>query len=310
MSGRPGGVAVRFLLLFLATLAALAAAALLGYADALVEPLRAQVEHRPGAGYTVATLAAWAAVGALGVAAYMEQAERAPLLKPGPRTLAALAPLLAFGPVFHALLVARALPPWLSWPAAEPLVYATVAALALALGAAGALVLPANRARGRDVALATGGVAALLGALLAFSPRAGAGAGSVLAIVGGAAALALAVWLLVRRVRHEMVAAVGTLPGLLVLAGHALDGVTTWVGVRDPFGWGLGGFSEKNPLSDAFLSIGNGWPFLLVKLALPLLALSLFRDLKDPFHRDLAYLALFVLGFGPGASNAAQMALR
>lgn len=295
---------------FLAALAALVLAVALGRAGFLVDPLRAQVEHRPGAGYTTNSLVVWGLVGGLGVLAYAQEARDRPLLQPSNRTLACLIPALAFGPLFHALLVVDAVPSPLGWLAAEPLVYATVAGVVLAAGALGAVAYPQDRAAGRDVAILSVGAIALLAAGAAAAPRLGPDAGFALGLVVFATLVGLAAWWLGTFVKRAGYENLSRPFAVAVYAGHALDGATTWIGVRDPFGWGVGGFSEKNPVSAQLLSIGNGWPFVLLKLVLPAVLLVALRDLKVEFHARLALLAVFALGFGPGAANALQMALR
>ena len=96
----------------------------------------------------------------------------------------------------------------------------------------------------------------------------------------------------------------------LVVGAHALDGATTWMVLRDPFGLGFKTFGEKNPVSQLLVDLSNGWPYFAVKLTLPILLLSLVKveESEQDLHAFLL-LAVFVLGFGPGMANLLQVML-
>src|SRR5581483_8433180 len=124
----------------LAALAALVALALLVPASRALlaqhvgDPLRGQVDPASGArvGYDAVSLAFWALLGAAFAWAAYELLFGRLGLRPDARFFAALAPFLLFGPLLHALLAVGIFTgPW-AYPAAEPLVYLTTAALALA----------------------------------------------------------------------------------------------------------------------------------------------------------------------------------
>ena len=273
-------------------------------AQAVWEPVRAQADPAPGlrAGYTVASLVFWAGVGgALAWAAYEALFVRAGF-EPDRRFFTALAPFLLFGPLLHALLVARALPEGpLAYLAAEPLVYLTTAALAVA-------ALLAGRALRRPVAvpLAAGALAlAPLLALAAARVDAG-GAAQALALLAMAAVPAVALGWAYHRWRPRD----GLAAAILVVGAHALDGATTWMVLRDPLGMGFEGFGERNPVSERLVGLSNGWPYFAVKLALPLALLAAIRpeEGEERLHAFLL-LAIFILGFGPGMANLLQVVL-
>ncbi|MHB8586141.1 MAG: DUF63 family protein [Thermoplasmatota archaeon] len=312
----PTKVSFPTILLGVAALA-LGVAAALGRLPLLTDPLVEQANHTGGGSYSTETLALWGGIGVLAVWAYAVEAPRRPSLDLSAATLVALAPFLAAAPIWQALLLAGAFTPPLDIILAEPLIYATTAAAILLTGLVGWQVsrrtpgaTDADRIRMRDRAIFVGGLIALAGALGVAWPRHGPFALFALELTVAAAALAAVVWLIVRAIPIAELSEARLPAAAAVFFGHALDGLTTWIGVRDPFGWGMGVYEEKNPASGFFLEIGNGWPFLVAKVVLPFILLVAVRDLGNPLHRRIAILAVFVLGFGPGAANAFQMALR
>ncbi len=363
--------------------------------DAVWDPIRAQLD--PGnpalaAEYSALSLAVWGVLAALGLGAYWELAQRRPdALEPRTRTLLLAAPLLAWGPIAHALLAEDALPDHARLLATEPVVYATVAALLFSAGIAGhalrnrpgPVAIVANGAfagvlsmllhtdagwgvlaaaivsafaaaaavhlrgiRGRDAGIAALGAALLTAAgaqlIILAEPTAVRAVGTVLALALGLAVLGWGTTRVVAKRAPGLALATGAL-GFACFAGHALDASTTWLGVVDPFGWGLGAFSEKNPVSAALLAPAMGLPFIAAKLLLPAVALYAAGDVvrEDAGEGDgglgesgaddedaanarveaeqrarerhglrlLIAFGIFVLGFGPGAANLARMAV-
>ncbi|HUR67788.1 MAG TPA: DUF63 family protein [Candidatus Thermoplasmatota archaeon] len=271
--------------------------------DAVVGPLRAQADPAPGLanGYTFPSLLVWAIVGGVFAwAAYEVVFVRAAFV-PDRAFFLALAPALLLGPLLHAALVARVLPrgSLLAYMGAEPLVYVTIA-----LFAAAGLALGRVTRRPVLVPLVWGmvGVALVLALLL---PRVDAEglklAGVLLALALGSA---LGMALIYARLRTgDPFAAI-----FAVVAAHALDGATTWMVLRDPFGLGFRGFGERNPVSLTLVNLGNGWPYFALKLALPLvLLLMVKRDETEERLRAFLLFAVFVLGFGPGMANLLQV---
>ena len=117
--------------------------------------------------------------------------------------------------------------------------------------------------------------------------------------------LAAVVWLVVRR---GQVGETGW-AGALVVFSHALDGVSTAVGVD------VLGFGEQTPLARAFLelaaslpvsdSLGTGWLFIVVKIALAVVVAWLLADTVRERPREGYLFCAFVaaVGLGPGAHN-------
>lgn len=275
-------------------------------AEDVLAPLRAQVDPASGAkvGYTLGSMAFWALAGlALAWPAYDLAFARLGY-EPDRRFFLGLAPFLVLGPLAHALLVADALPPAmgvLRYAATEPVVYLTTAVLVL-------VALVGGRAARQPLAvpLAVGLVLLAPLVLLAAGRVDAVAIGQLLVVLLLAVAPAIVLGLLWARYRRGD----GFAASAAVVGAHALDGGTTWMVLRDPFGLGFVGFGEKNPVSERLVMMSNGWPFYALKLALPLVLLYAVRA-EEPEDRTRAFLlfAVFVLGYGPGASNLLQVLL-
>jgi uncharacterized membrane protein len=97
--------------------------------------------------------------------------------------------------------------------------------------------------------------------------------------------------------------------GFLAVFGHALDGVSTAVGVD------LLGFGERTPLSRAIIEfaatlptepyLGTVWLFVLVKLAVASGVVTLFADYvrEDPSEGYALLGFVAAVGLGPGVHN-------
>jgi len=92
---------------------------------------------------------------------------------------------------------------------------------------------------------------------------------------------------------------------LSMIAGHMIDGITSYVSIYDPLRMGLPLYSEKHPASDILMQI---WPplFPIVKFLLIIFVIYVFdilykEELKNyrPFVNILK-ITIFVLGFAPG----------
>ncbi|MFB6168252.1 MAG: DUF63 family protein [Haloferacaceae archaeon] len=215
----------------------------------------------------------------------------------------ALVPWVLVGATAHVLYVVEALPDAVRPLAGTPAVYATVAVVA---GAAWA----ALDASGREPVgpLAALGVAGLVPLLVgAFVSADGIdplwpGVAVVVAtlVAGGAWRALLAL--------RPGVAVTGRV-GPLVLFAHALDGVSTAVGVD------VLGFGERTPLSQAILEFGaalptaelfgSGWPFVAVKITLAsVVAVALADLVRDEPAEGYALLTLVAaVGLGPAVHN-------
>ncbi|MFB6170927.1 MAG: DUF63 family protein [Haloarculaceae archaeon] len=218
----------------------------------------------------------------------------------------AFAPWMVAGAALYALYQAEVLPSVVAPFFGSPAVYLSTFAVAGVLWAVGtryefmAPVLVASV--GGVVMLGTVGlalgVASTRGTLALTWP--------VVSVVV-ASALAGGVWLLADRLT---VSAGDTgLAGLLVVFGHALDGVSTAVG------FDVLHFGEQSPLSRVILeaaralpmvdAIGAGWLFVIVKLALAVAVVYLLSDVvrENPAQGYVLLGAVAAVGLGPGAHN-------
>ncbi|SFR57023.1 DUF63 family protein [Halorubrum sodomense] len=220
------------------------------------------------------------------------------------RRVLALAPWMALGSAAHVLYVVDALPPLLAPFAGSPTVYLTVGSLAGAAWLAAAAARPDRVA----TALAAAGALCLL-------PVVAVALGTGLSLAGArwsAVALALALpitgaaWAGLTRLRPEVAVTGGV--GALALFGHALDGVSTAVGTTQL------GFGERTPISRILLELGGippvpvlgeGWLFLLVKLAVASAVVWLFAAYvrEEPAEGYLLLGFVAAMGLGPAAHN-------
>ncbi|WP_411966923.1 DUF63 family protein [Haloferax sp. YSSS75] len=218
----------------------------------------------------------------------------------------ALVPWMVSGSAFHVFFVVGLLPPVVEPFGGTPAVYLTVAILA------GVAVLGLDAfgdASPRNIALP--GIV-LAGVLVVLALGSGLAAGTLsplwptVALVV-AALVTPVVWRLVTRLDPEAKAA-GAL-GVVAIFAHALDGVSTAIGVD------VLGFGERTPLSRIILEaagalptadiIGVGWLFVLVKLAVAGLVVALLADYVREEPTEGAVLLGFVaaVGLGPGVHN-------
>ena len=101
---------------------------------------------------------------------------------------------------------------------------------------------------------------------------------------------------------------------LALIAGHMIDGITTYVSIYDPLSMGLPLYSEKHPASDFLLQI---WPplFPIVKFLLIILVIYVFdilykEELKDYRHFvNLLKTVIFILGFAPGLRDLLRVVM-
>ncbi|WP_424017882.1 DUF63 family protein [Halorientalis pallida] len=252
----------------------------------------------PGLAYLLGLAVAGIAVGAVLLS------RRPPVTQ---RLVVAFTPWMAAGAAFHVLYqldaVADAIAPLFS----APTVYATTFLVAGAVWAG--LILADRRV---PLALAaTGGVATLAGAALVVQTATARGtfapALPVAALIVSVV-VAVVTYAVLDRIRPTVTARTGTL-GVVVVFGHALDGVSTAVGVD------LLGSGERSPIPAAIMEfagslptasvVGKGWLFVLVKLLIAAAVVVLFADFveEDPAQGNAALGVVAAVGLGPGTHN-------
>lgn len=228
-------------------------------------------------------------------------------------TVVALAPWMAVGGALHVLVVIDAVPPAFEPLLGTPAVYLTTFVLAGAVWVVAAF-LATGRGTYRVVPGRLGGVG--LGCLvLVFAAALVVGSQEgdlalrwpLVAFVVAVVVSALA-WLLLA-LRYTSVAATTGTVGALVVFGHALDGVTTAVGI-DVLGAG-----ERSPLPRLVMDaasmlptadlVGVGWLFVLVKVSLALVVVGLFAEYvrERPEQGYLLLGLVAAVGLGPGVHN-------
>jgi uncharacterized membrane protein len=248
-------------------------------------------------------------VGVVAVAALLVR-RRPPVTE---ATILGFAPWMVLGSALHVLYVLDALPAVVRPLAGTPAVYLTVAV------AAGATWLgTVSGASGETPRLLAGVGTVALVPVVAAVLGVGVGRRSLrllpwLGILVVSALVAAATWALLRRLRPE-VAVTGSL-GALAVAGHALDGVSTAVGVD------LLGFGERTPLSALIIEfaaslptaplIGSGWLFVCVKLAVAsVVVVALTETVREvPTRGRLLLGFVAAVGLGPGAHNVLLFAV-
>jgi uncharacterized membrane protein len=115
----------------------------------------------------------------------------------------------------------------------------------------------------------------------------------------------------------------GGLNASLVFA-HMIDGVSTWVALKDPLNFGIPPYSEKHPFSDFLLRYLGGFLYPLAKLLMIVVVIWLLdRELEGRKEDEagagrlddernlvgLVKMAIFVLGFGPGLRDLLRLAM-
>jgi uncharacterized membrane protein len=233
-----------------------------------------------------------------------------------PRVVAAFAPWMVAGATGYALFQVDAVPGLIAPLFGNPTVYATTFAVAAAVWL---FLLERDYPEDRWTLPSVPGLLALAGAFtagelfvsayLTATARGTLSPLASLAALAASAVLAGVVWLAVR----NRVGVTG-LPGVLVLFGHTLDGVSTAVGIEL-------GFGEQTPLSALLIEFGAGlppadllgaaWLFVLVKVVVATLVLFAFRDYvrEEPGEGSLLLGFVAAVGLGPGAHNLVLFAV-
>lgn len=229
----------------------------------------------------------------------------------------AIVPWMVAGSAAHALYMVDAVPSIIEPFVGTPAVYLTIAALVGVVWAIAEASAAEGRTREPAVYLLAVGLVAAVGSLTGvlwwglseelrlFWPSIGLLAAVVLTVFA---------WLVLDRF-FQQTATLAGLTGLVVLFGHALDGVSTAIGIdilegveRSPIADTIISFGSTLPTSDL---IGDTWLFVLVKVAVPLAVLVLFREYLDeePSQARVLLAVIAAVGLGPGVYNLLLFAL-
>jgi len=234
-------------------------------------------------------------------------------------TVVALSPWMAIGGVLHGLERLETFPGAVEPLFGAPAVYATMA-IVTGLAWAFAGVSAEVRTHGStDRTLGTIGTAVLI-TFAVFSVYQGINNGTlspfwpVIAIVVSGIVTAVA-WLLVSLAFTESASVTGA-TGVVVIAAHAIDGVSTAIGYDV-----IAGVAERTPLSRLVLEagaalptaelMGAGWLFVFVKLFIAAAVVVLFREYvrEEPTQARLVLALIAAVGLGPGIQNLLVFAI-
>ncbi|MDG5819409.1 DUF63 family protein [Natronococcus sp. A-GB7] len=225
------------------------------------------------------------------------------------RTVLAFVPWMVFGSSLHVLHRLGAYPDDLAVLFGTPSVYVITGIVAGAVWLAGIALERAGTVSSEPPVAAVGTLGFGGAAATAVGVQGGFGDvfWPVLSVVLTVLVTA-GVWVVFGRRYGDVVAVTGT-TGALVVFGHTLDGISTAIG------FDVLGASEEVPLSLVILEaghalptaeyVGGGWLFVVVKIALALVIVGLFREyVEDAPRQGRALLALLAaVGLGPGAHN-------
>ena len=228
-------------------------------------------------------------------------------------TVLGLAPWIASGAALHVLYQQPAFFPATRPLFDNPMIYLTTAAVTVVVWSVSALITdmrPPGASCARQLAATgTGVLIALVGYSLYVS-TAIAFIRPLWPVLGfSLAAVATGfVWIALSLTFTDVVAVTGR-TGAAVVFGHALDGISTALGIdvlgveeRTPFAEGLLDVAAGLPTADV---IGVGWVFLLVKLLLALTVVVAFKDFLErrPTEARLVLILVAAVGLAPGVHN-------
>ena len=227
-------------------------------------------------------------------------------------TVVAATPWMVTGGALHVLQIIGAFEPLLEPLFEAPAVYVTTYILAAAIWLVAAVLSAGGLGGSPDRTLGSvgGGLAITFAGVIFWQ---GYQAGTLdpfwpvvgLVVTGVVTAAAIIPFSL----RYTDAVAITEKAGFVVVFGHALDGVSTAIGID------ILGAHERSPLPRAIMEfagdlptapyIGEGWLFVVVKLVLALALVALFADYvrERPARGYLALILVAGVGLGPGAHN-------
>jgi uncharacterized membrane protein len=134
-------------------------------------------------------------------------------------------------------------------------------------------------------------------------------------VIGVVSLIVSLVFLVGWRFRKNDHLVVYTLPlNLSMLAGHLIDGITSYMSIYDPLQMGLPSYIEKHPASNSLMEV---WPplFPIVKFLLIILVIYVFDVLyKKELERysrfvNLLKIGIFILGVSPGLRDLLRVTM-
>jgi uncharacterized membrane protein len=114
--------------------------------------------------------------------------------------------------------------------------------------------------------------------------------------------------------KHEAIAVYKKPLNLSMLAGHLIDGITSYVSIYDPLRMGLPSYVEKHPASNGLMEL---WPplFPLVKFLLIIVVIYVFdvvyKNELEKYSRlvNLLKIGIFILGVSPGLRDLLRVTM-
>jgi len=137
----------------------------------------------------------------------------------------------------------------------------------------------------------------------------------LLLVIGLVLLIVAAVYLVARVFRAHASVAVYKQPlNLSMLAGHLIDGITSYISIYDPLQIGLPSYVEKHPASNSLMEI---WPplFPVVKFLLIILVVYVFdilykKELEQHTRLvNLLKIGIFILGVSPGLRDLLRVTM-
>ena len=139
---------------------------------------------------------------------------------------------------------------------------------------------------------------------------------NVLVLILGLVVLIVGMVYLVARIyrKNEQIVVYKNPLNLSMLAGHLIDGITSYVSIYDPLQMGLPFYIEKHPASNTLMEL---WPplFPLVKFLLIMLVIYLFdvvyRKELEKYSRlvTLLKIGILILGVSPGIRDLLRVTM-
>jgi len=142
--------------------------------------------------------------------------------------------------------------------------------------------------------------------------------GVLVAVLGVATVLAAVTYRAADRYSPDINRGTGLI-GLVVIWGHAVDGAANVLATDWTWVWGLGQYSPKHPFNQFIIettaaiqpasvttAIGSAWPFLIVKLIVPVLIIAIFDEEfvhENPYYAVMLLVAVVAVGLGPGTRD-------
>jgi len=232
----------------------------------------------------------------------------------------ALMPYILFGPISRTLEDAGYFgEPFVCW-FISPLIYLQIAAYALFFLLLGHYIERRSKKQYLTVntILFSGGLLFLIPSLLILVAQ-GLESSEIrfdvfLLIICPVCLIILLVYLFVHRFRSNGKLVVYKNPlNLAMLFGHLMDGLASYISIKDPLGMGLS-YSEKHPASNVLLGIW-GPLFPIVKFLLIIAVIYVFDVLyKDELKNHLTLvnllkIGILILGFSPGLRDLLRVTI-